>query len=120
MAELAVPAIVFRMIVTVPIVFHVMVISPAVTPMAVIPTLVVRMSIINVSIIHMTIIAPICVIEATVAIIVPFATVAAVFHAGFPEFARSSGRGNGGPSVVRGSKKLTVAAGLALVIPLLV
>jgi hypothetical protein len=113
------------MIVTVPIVFHVAVIPTSVTSMAVIPTLVIRMSIINASIIHMTIIhmtiiAPVCMIEAMIAIIVPLATVAGMFHASFPEFARSSGCGNGGPPVVRGSKELAVAPGLALVIPLLV
>jgi hypothetical protein len=124
-AVLAVPAIVFRMIVTVPIVFRVMVISPAIFPTAVISMLVIKVTIVNVAIvnssfINVTIIAAVCMIEAMIAIIVTFATVAAVFHASFPEFTGSSGSRNGGPSVVRGSKKLTVAPGLALVIPLLV
>jgi hypothetical protein len=110
------------MIVAAPIVFHVTVIPMAVISVAVIPTLVVGMSIIHVSIIHVTvihvtIIAPICVIEA---MIMPFATVATVFHAGFPEFPRPSGGGNSGPSVVRGSKKLAVAPSLTLVVPLFV
>jgi hypothetical protein len=118
------------MIVAMPIVFDVTVIPMVVFPTVIISALVVKMTVVNVSIInvsiihmtilHVTIIAPVCLFEAMIAMFVPLATVAAMFNASFSEFARPAGRGNGGPSVVRGSKKLTVAAGLALVIPLLV